>query len=190
MAPPRFTQFAADAARHAWRVALACSLMPVVSACQRADRPLERHRDDVGLPTEEETTAPATAEEQAAFVGPPLPGPSDRADADSDAAAASAPPAFPAEDSDALLRADGRPTWWLGAPVRESGRVIVTAEAMGADARAARAVALEGARAALARETGSPALDFRVEAYLARPLAVDAPGRARVVGYVRASARE
>lgn len=190
MAPPRFTQFAANAARRSWRVAMACSLVSVVAACQRAGRPLERQRDDVGLPSEEQTAAPATAEEQAAFVGPPLPAPGDRADSDSDGAAVTASPEAPAADADALLRADGRPTWWLGAPVRESGRVTVTVEAMGADARAARAVALEGARAALARETGSPALDFRVEAYLARPLAVDAPGRARVVGYVRASARE
>ncbi len=190
MPPLRFMQFASAATRHSRRVAPACAMLSVLAACQRAERPLDRSRDDVGLPSEEQTAAPATEEEQAAFVGPPLPAPGDGADAAPEGAAVAASPEAPAGDKDALLRADGRPTWWLGAPVRESGRVIVTAEAMGADARAARAVALEGARAALTREIGSPALDFRVEAYLARPLAVDAPGRARVVGYVRASARE
>ncbi len=187
MAPPRFTCFAPAAARAA---AARCAVVGLclAASCQRAGAPLGRERDDIGLPGAEDTAAPPTADETAAFVGPPRPEPGDQSAASAEAPPAEAPAAT--TEADAPLRADGRPAWWLDAASRDAGRVSVTAEALGGNARDARAAALESARASLAREIGAAPIDFRVEAYLARPLASDAPGLTRVVGYVRVSARE
>lgn len=192
MPTPRFTRLCARTPRRGFaRAALvigACAF----AACQRAEGPLARERDDLGLPGADEIVAPPTPEAQAAFVGPLALDP-DEADAPPAAptenAVSTRAPESPADSATGLFRPDGRPSWWLDAPTREGGRVTLTAEALAANAGAARSGALVAARAALRRELGAEPLDFTAETYLARPLPPDARGRAQVVGYVRASGR-
>lgn len=121
--------------------------------------------------------------------GPPTPGPSAEP-----AAVAPAPPTPATEpsavtpDTDPLWRADGRPTWWLSAPVRESGRIMLTAEAIAPDILAARRASISAARAALRALSARDIEGERVEAAVVRRLPGDAPGRDRFVGYARISA--
>lgn len=197
MPTPRFTRSRARPRRGALaRAALALGAC-AFAACQRAENSLTRERDDVGLPGADEIVAPPTPEEQAAFVGPPAPGPTeadargqnsdDAPPAPTGEALATKPPDPPADGAGGLFRPDGRPSWWLDTPTREGERVTLTSEALAANAGEARSGALVAARAALRRELGAEPVDFIAETYLARPLPPDARGRAQIVGYVRAS---
>ena len=83
-------------------------------------------------------------------------------------------------------RTDGRPSWWFDGVQRESGVVLVTAEALAPDLRAARRAAIDAGLARLGRELGSEPADWRVRAATVRPLrAILAPGEVnKFVGYV------
>lgn len=157
-----------------------------------ASTPRDAQRDDAPVERAEA--------ERVEMIGPePLT--LDRADAAAPAAAEPAPqparraepapaPRAPAESTTpGSWRADGRPTWWLDAPVRDDdGRIELTAEALADDVLNARRAAVDAGRAALARETGDGAGNHRIEALTVRRLSGDRPGGARYVGYVRLSA--
>lgn len=85
-----------------------------------------------------------------------------------------------------VRRTDGRPVWWLDEPVREHGMVLVTAEALAPDLRAARRAAVEAGLARLRETIGAEPASWEIRLSTISPLrAVRAPGGVnRFAGYV------
>lgn len=83
-----------------------------------------------------------------------------------------------------------RPKWWIDEPRTEEGRILLAAEALGADVLSARRSAVDAGWDALKRALADHPRDFRVEKTFLRPLSGDAGGTrsARYIGYVLISA--
>lgn len=118
--------------------------------------------------------------------------PSDGATVAQSADDESAPEAAEAAKPVTGRRADGRPSWWIDDPERAGGEVLIAAEALGPDIRAARRAAIDAGVTRLARELGHAPSDWVVKATIIRPLrAVRGPENVnRFVGYVLVAATE
>jgi len=149
-------------------------------------------------PADSKSSGPVTPEPSPELVeGPPV-------DAVADSPGDLSPPSGPGASGDAaptpapveadrpaVRRPDGRPNWWLDAPLITDGRTTVTAEALGRDVRSAIRAAVDAGRRALTERLSVAPVDERIEVSTVRALAAPAGGEssARYVGYVRMSGR-
>ena len=140
-------------------------------------------RTGAGFVSDGADPTPVLRAEPVAEAYGPFPGETSPMDASVDTPS---PRAAPSEEP-RLWRDDGRPTWWLSVPMRDAGRVVVTAEAPAESVGVARKKAIDAARRALGAAAGAYG-DETVDALLVRALpAGSAPG-ARFIAFARLSA--